>query len=213
MKKINKLGGPASLVGYKMTINAVYDGPNFTPVKNDIREDLLREQGFICAYCMRRISINCMKIEHWASQSQFGQLQLEYKNMLGCCKGNEGNEYSHQTCDTRKGNLTLLFSPSNPLKNIESIISYSGLGVISSSNKQFNSELNDVLNLNEPRLISNRKSALKGLTDILDTKSSRRTKSEIEKIMAHYIKPDNSGMFKEYVGVFLYYLNKKLSRY
>lgn len=48
---IQKGKEPASLTAYKKQAHAYYDGCN----KDDIRENLLREQGYLCAYCMRRI--------------------------------------------------------------------------------------------------------------------------------------------------------------
>jgi len=42
---------PASLRATRLTDGANFDSTN----KSDIREALLKEQGYLCAYCMRRI--------------------------------------------------------------------------------------------------------------------------------------------------------------
>ena len=42
---------PDSLRATRLTDGATYDECN----KNDVREALLNEQGYLCAYCMRRI--------------------------------------------------------------------------------------------------------------------------------------------------------------
>lgn len=43
---------PSSLVEYKRTINASFDNlPR--EVKDRLRTSLLKEQGYICAYCMK----------------------------------------------------------------------------------------------------------------------------------------------------------------
>ena len=73
--------------------------------KTDIQESLLEEQGALCAYCMCRIDKDNMKIEHWNPQSIAPNLSLDYQNMLGVCKGGEGNSKKFQHCDTKKGTL------------------------------------------------------------------------------------------------------------
>lgn len=73
MRYIEKHAEPKSLAEYKKQKNAYYDGCN----KADIRRRLLEDQGYLCAYCMRRISdessvdggVPPMKIEHWFPES------------------------------------------------------------------------------------------------------------------------------------------------
>lgn len=65
---INKNEEPKSLTEYRNQPGAVWDGENFTPIKDQIRLSLLREQRFLCCYCMSRIDEDTMKIEHWHSQ-------------------------------------------------------------------------------------------------------------------------------------------------
>lgn len=48
---IRKGDEPRSLTLYRKSAYAYYDGCN----KNDIRDSLLKEQGYLCAYCMRRM--------------------------------------------------------------------------------------------------------------------------------------------------------------
>lgn len=212
MKAIKKGTEPKLLIKYRLNKDAIYDGPNFTAVKNKIRASLLKEQGYICAYCMRRISADTMKIEHWQCQANFSDLQLEYKNMLGCCNGNEGNPPALQTCDTRKGNSFLSFSPANADPDIESKIAYTALGLIFSREEPFNTELNEVLNLNQTRLMNNRKAAIAALNNDLAGKKGRRTRVELEHLLAKYSTPTFDGKLKEYSGVIIYNLRKKISK-
>lgn len=58
---IQKAREPHSLTQYKKQENANY-GNLPSNVKDDIRLSLLKEQGFLCAYCSRRIKSNQMKI-------------------------------------------------------------------------------------------------------------------------------------------------------
>lgn len=57
--------------------------------KDEIRKNLLEEQHYLCAYCMRRIKDNGRKtsIEHWYPLSQDKVKALDYKNMLAVCDG------------------------------------------------------------------------------------------------------------------------------
>ena len=51
-------------------------------VKADLRKSLLEEQGYLCAYCMRRIhdDHNEVKIEHYEPRN--AQNELDYSNLL-----------------------------------------------------------------------------------------------------------------------------------
>ena len=57
MLYIKKGREPESLIKYRKKKFAYYDGYDR---KDDIRKNLLIEQGFLCAYCMRRIDIKNM---------------------------------------------------------------------------------------------------------------------------------------------------------
>ncbi|MCP4115780.1 MAG: TIGR02646 family protein [Desulfobacteraceae bacterium] len=210
MRAIIKGRPPKELTEYRLQPDAEYDGPNFTPVKAVIKEQLLKEQGYLCAYCMKRIDVSNMKIEHWQSQSNYSDAQLDYNNMLACCLGNEGKPPKEQTCDTRKGNMNLTYSPSRPDHRIESRIRYIADGKIISDEDVFNGEIQDVLNLNQARLISNRKVILSTIQDELNKRPGRRTKAEIRKFLSRWINPGPNGKFIEFSGVAIYDLNKRL---
>lgn len=160
---IKKGSEPKSLIEYRANKSNLADITyNNFQEKDDIRKALLDEQGHICAYCMQRITIENMKIEHFACQSENESLRLDYKNMLGCCKGGDGKgikpEYHH--CDTKKQDEIIKFNPSCPNDRNFLKISYDRNGVISSDDAEFNGQLNSVLNLNLPMLKNNRKGAL-----------------------------------------------------
>lgn len=211
MKKIVKGRSPRLLTQYKLQPEAKYDGPNFTPkVKDEIKLQLLSEQGFLCAYCMRRISFIEMKVEHFKCQHKFSSLQLDYANLLGCCKGNEGNPPVNQTCDTRKGSQELSFSPTNG--DVERLVSYTDAGVIYSTDNDFNTQINDVLNLNFTRLVQNRKAALLGLQKVLNSRRGTRTKAELTKFLTSYKSKNDKDEYREYLGLLSYYLEKRIRK-
>lgn len=158
MIKIIKTKGPNSLTQYKSQPDAEYDGGGFTTVKDDIRTCLLSEQGYVCAYCMRRIVNDNLKtkIEHWQPQSIYKERQLDYSNLLACCDGGEGAPLANRTCDTRKGNLTIRYNPADGAVDIGTKIKFKSSGKVESTDSSFNNDINSTLNLNNPRLVKNR---------------------------------------------------------
>lgn len=93
--------------------------------KNIVRTSLLREQGYLCAYCMRRIedSANKVKIEHYVDRKTCSD-ELDYNNLLAVCNGDyEVTEYIKNihaykklrkeplTCDSAKGNKSIVINP------------------------------------------------------------------------------------------------------
>ncbi|WP_221065299.1 retron system putative HNH endonuclease [Methylomagnum ishizawai] len=201
---------PKELTEYRCQPDAVYDGPLFTPVKQAIRAQLLREQGYLCAYCMKRIGVWEMKVEHWHCQDHYPHEQLDYQNLLGACQGHEGEPYSQQTCDTRKGNRDLKYHPAHPGHRIESQISFLGNGKVGSADTDFDGQLNGVLNLNLPRLLGNRLAVWNAVHDRLSRKAGSRTPAEIQKLIDDWSVSDQGGQLREYCAVAVYYLRKRL---
>ena len=134
----------------------------------ELVDALLEEQGYICAYCMRRIphkdrlykkdGINYVltdedhRVEHIQSRENHDDKKLDYSNMVICCPGHIGSE---EHCDRLKGSKDISFTPLDA--NFIATLSYKMDGEIVSSNEQYNKEINEVLNLNTPILKENRK--------------------------------------------------------
>ncbi len=213
MRAIEKKNEPHELTEYRLKPHATYDGDaSFTPIKTKVREQLLAEQGHLCAYCLQRIDAATMKVEHWQCQDAHPAAQLDYKNMLGTCPGNEGQPPKNQTCDTRKANADLKYNPANPSHRIENQIRYLGNGKLSSDDSVFDQQLNSVLNLNYSRLVENRKSVIDAVNKLLATKVGSRTPAQIQKIREDWVVPKTDGHLRPYNGVAIYFLTKRLTR-
>lgn len=202
---IKKKSIPPSLVKYKKTINASFDSlPK--EVKDRIRTSLLEEQGYICAYCMKKLKDDSsqVKIEHYVARTE--ENELDYKNLLAVCKGNEGEPFENQTCDTRKGSQEIKI---NPQENRDILtIGYTNDGRIKSTNKDYQKDFDDTLNLNSTLgLVSLRKSALDSLKRKLYERKAHLTRETIEKIYNKYLE---ANIKESYVGILLWYLQKKL---
>lgn len=220
---IKKGNPPGSLILYRKQKHAYYGGYK---EKDDIREQLLREQGYLCAYCMRRISKDQMKIEHWYPESHMTDDEcLDYYNMLGCCPGhNDGEDGSKDTCDTRKGDIVIGIDPRKP-EHISRIDYESKSGKITSDEQEmkvnfvsadgrafsdittFKKDLTVTLNLNSPahHLPENRKQALDTLKDVLikKKKQGQWNQAMLNKLIQKYSTPDENGHLPEYAGIML----------
>lgn len=213
MIPIHKLPAPLSLADYKREGSTDYEA---FPYKADIRASLVAEQKGICAYCMGRISVDTMKIEHFKSQSYCKdhnqpELAVDYANMLGCCKGNEKHPLDQLTCDSRKGNKELLYNPANPDNYAKLKIRYLDDGTIKSDDAAFDEQLNSVLNLNAAFLKHNRRDVIDGAKNALNYKAGRRTKSQIQNMIAK-ISSLTDGMYTPYFYAAVGYLEKQLAR-
>ena len=194
-------------------------------VKQILRESLLKEQGYLCAYCMSRINIEdknteqnttknkiLNKIEHYVPRNS--ENELDYKNLLAVCGGNSfGNEEKHQHCDTKKGNKTLKINPQN--KYHISQISYKPDGTIYSKNKEFDDDLNKVLNLNDDEgcLKQRRKEALDTLKSEIHKiyKDKTATLNFLKKTLNFYTSLNEKGELQPYCGILIEYLEKKIN--
>lgn len=182
--------------------------------KSDLRNSLLVEQGYLCAYCMKRIYKDGeVKIEHYEARNDDNE--LKYSNLLAVCKGNEGNPYKMQTCDTRKGNNTIFVNPQDKT-HIDKIV-YDLNGIIKSEDEQIDYDLNNTLNLNYEYgyLKSNRKAALDKLKEKIleEDKRGKNVKTFLIRLKSKLEDLNSNGEYEEYYGILLWYINKKLKRY
>ena len=213
MLLIEKNSPPRDFTTYIQQENAHFDDMP-TDVKNNLRLALMKEQGYVCAYCMGSLRADegnkNVKIEHYRARTAGNE--LEYKNLLAVCKGNEGEPLNKQNCDTKKGNQVLHI---NPQKQADiKAISYDSNGHIFASNAEFQRDLNEVLNLNgeEGYLVENRKLTLKAFQKrVLKKLGARTATGEDWRNFAKSIRDDN-GRYIPYAGIILWYINKKLKQ-
>ncbi len=207
MIKINKGAEPIEWTRKKAT-------PGFTeyePIEK-LREALLKEQGYICAYCMREIPVKkkdshlteTSKIEHIKCREHHSDLQLDYSNMVICCPGFiDGTEH----CDKSKDNQEITFNIFHP--SLQNSISYlTKDGTIKSSDPQWNSEIENILKLNNSMLKVNRKDALEGVISILEKKKWR--KAEISSKLDLWKTKNTKGKHIPYCGIVIWFLEKKV---
>ncbi len=168
MLPISKLPEPPGLKEYKSKYPGSDDYIDFCSYQQaqaftELRENLLKEQKFVCAYCGQRLGEDVlkMKTEHFEPQNH-DKLTIEtkkeyhnlnYNNLLACCRGNDDKKGENH-CDSKKGPKPLHFI-ANPatIQIRNSTIKYkvnprSEEVLIFSTDPEIEKELNQILNLN-----------------------------------------------------------------
>ena len=183
MRTIQKSSEPASLDRYRRDGGRAWDDYDD---KAGAFELLCEEQGYLCAYCMQRISPRHWRqerahVEHWISQTRHPESpfdesthlanQTVWENLLGVCHGGHGQRRREQHCDTRRRNKPLRIHPASGSRGqIEDLFRFKGDGRIDSKDPD---ALHDIkhLNLNGGRLPENRASVIDHLMSQLPTRS------------------------------------------
>ncbi len=222
LKKITKTTEPKSLTAYRSTIshknledsNIYEDFKEKTKEQcrenraDNLRKQLLQEQGYICCYCMSRIDCDNSKIEHFRPQTKNRDLQIDYQNLFIACSGGEGSKFKGQFCDTKKGEKDL--NSIDLLSSIEDSVNYTKSAKnisIASNDKSIDKEINDILNLNVTVLSRNRKEAYDRVMKNLKLRGY--TTTSIHKALNYY-KTQHNGKFEPYCEMIVYFLTKKL---
>ena len=213
MIKITKRHEPAEWTEERNTPGITYE----TARKDGLRLALLEEQGGLCGYCMRRVKIEpgaVTRIEHVKPRAlslSEGKLEetMAFGNMILCCNGDiDGDNNLH--CDASKGDKSLHFNPFDAAAI--ATISYSSKdGSIKSANEIYDKDLNEVLNLNHPRLAANRLAVIKGMVKGMGGKTWKKT--DITHKLTYYSTRTANGKLHAYCGVIIWYLGKKLRQF
>lgn len=177
-----------------------------TTVKEQLVQSLLREQGYTCCYCMGRIDESNMRVEHWRPRSLFPNEQLEYRNLLAACGGNEGGGTELEHCDVKKGNDPISYNPADQSVDVESKLQYTTDGRIKAKKgeSKFGGDLNTILNLNCERLIEDRRRAIYGATNAVRKSLDRFS----AKNLTAWERMDAHGRLQPYSGAVLYVLRR-----
>ncbi|MCD8131462.1 MAG: TIGR02646 family protein [Lachnospiraceae bacterium] len=153
---INRGKEPDRLLEFRMQ-NPEADYEDMPPeVRDDVREQMWREQRHLCGYCMKRIKkYEDVRIEHCRPRHPQGETEhdksatLDFKWMLGVCYGNSlerGVNKEDMTCDAHRGNADLAVNPYSEasIKKIK----YRSDGRIYSDDPEINRDVTETLNLN-----------------------------------------------------------------
>lgn len=216
----NKQNEPHTLKEYRETTpNATYGG--FTDTEQLLKKALLEEQGHLCAYCNGRISLKIndngkprIEVEHYLSQDEYPEKDLDFLNMLGVCNGITTQKKEH--CDkSKKAKPLQKLDPRHA--SIESLLSFSLKGSLKPVKTDTAIEADiQLLNLNDSFLVNSRKQAMDEALKELSAKYPERlwTKylfdKEIEKWQSKH-----GGKFRPYCNAAIWFLKllKQKSKY
>ena len=192
--------------------------------KSMLRKQLLSEQRGLCAYCMRRIyDDHHTAIEHFIPVQENGELALDYANMFACCDGGRrGDAPRVLCCDAAKGNHCLMLSPYD--NNQMSLVRYdrNGRVYIWPEDKALQRDIDEILHLNgnvdksgktiqdtATNLVYCRRQIYRVYEELVKS-AVKRNKNLHTVLQKKKEQIQNSEIYPEFAGVWLYFLNRKL---
>lgn len=201
---------PKDVVAKRATPGSSFDDLPKAP----LRQALLQEQGFICAYCMQRLKDegNSTKIEHWSPRTK--ENEKDYMNLLAVCYGNEGKLPTEYHCDKLKGSTPITISP---LKAIcEQLVKFDPGGNIYSEDANIETELKTILGLNRQNLVDERAKLLDRVKEAIQKTAKTNPDAKIKKSDLTAMLQDwqalKSGEYEPFCQVAISYIQKKIAR-
>jgi uncharacterized protein (TIGR02646 family) len=235
MRYIKKQEAPPEFTQWKAEANEYWQpswnskATNFqNPQKEIVHQSLLKEQGYICCYCQRRINLNNSHIEHFKPKDEdyYPKLSLEYNNFLASCQKEkitledseetlEDSEekirkYEKNTvhCGHSKANWydeKLMVSPLE--ENCAEYFSYTELGeILPSENKDKNESAKttiDKLGLDIRKLRNERRGAIEGLFAEIEL-----SRENIEIYIRKLDQVNEEGQYDKFCNVLIYILKQ-----
>ena len=197
MKHIIKCSEPQAFVDWKDQANEDWQ-PDYGDLsgapKEAVKEALMKEQGYLCCYCERRLTDDDSHIEHLRPQSDPAVDPLDFANMLcSCQKQLKKGEPRH--CGNLKDDwydAALLISPLD--SDCESRFAFMGNGAIKPSLLTDTAATESInhLGLNIPKLNALRASAIEPfLEEILN-------EEELRQFVSGYLEKEANGRHGEF---------------
>ena len=206
--------------------------------KEELRKTILKEQHYLCAYCMRRISNDGehTRIEHWYPLNKSKTAAIDYNNMLGACTGLDYQDGDvHTCCDRSKEGIPITLDPRD--KRMMAQIRYESNGRIyfllsptwsKEEIEGFQNDIDTVLMLNGVNyanaeqgqnknqigvddLKSQRSAVYRACRTILD-RLRRENKATEENIAAILRSIRDKEEYDEFAGVRIFYFERWLRR-
>lgn len=215
MQYIKKEKEPLGLKKYKETQGVCFIDLK-KEVKIEVKESLLREQGYICCYCGKRIGLDeSTKLEHLLCRNQYPELDLEYDNILASCDGGQGERCGLPGqqrrkipchCDHKKGNANIAISPLCP--DCEDRFMYDEDGGIYGGSDTVQKVI-DTLGLDCATVKNRRKAAIKAYTIYRDFPELTEETPDFWRIKLEYnLTRDSEGKYPEYCFAVRYYIKE-----
>jgi uncharacterized protein (TIGR02646 family) len=147
--------------------HSAWDDSAIQAVKHQLRVWMLsaEQQANMCAYCETKVSVKNSHIDHFRTRNHLPEETLSFNNLWVSC-----NADHHCAKHKDRAGLTRQALIELPrLSDIDSQqIEFACTGEVFSDNEQINNLIQNVLNLNAPSLIEERKNLLKQLKNYQD---------------------------------------------
>lgn len=163
---------------------------------DDLRKELLIEQGGLCCFCNRKISEASMSIEHLVPQSRDSGKATDWSNLVASC--NDRN-----TCNQSRSNTALEVLPTHP--HCEKTIYLNPAGRLETA--EYSITVNKVLNLNDRQLIDRRREVLRREVTFL-SRQPRPTLKQVADRMRRLGEKDSNGHFLPFCSLLAGYLER-----
>lgn len=211
------------------------DAPRVRSCFNDlnkevIKEQLLKEQHGLCAYCMSRIRNDSnMRIDHFIPIQASGADALNYGNMVGCCNGGslaepKPGERKILCCDAAKGDRLLVLNPYDRTQMAKLRYRRDGRIYIYPKNETLEHDINFVLCLNGlvdekdgkcvadtvTNLVWNRRQAYLAYERFIHKFLRRGDGSLGARVRKKIAELEGAVDYVPYAGVLLFFLKRKL---
>lgn len=216
MKGIIKAAEPQSVADWKALANDAWQpsyGALQNPEKQVLHQALLNEQGGVCCYCGRAISLTDSHIEHFRPQETYEDFALDYNNLhASCIRETEPGSPLH--CGHAKGNDFDDSKAISPLdEGCERRFIYSALdGVIHPADRSDEpaAYMVGLLKLDIKFLCNRRTEALKAVFD--DEFVSSASDAELAQLAEAYGTPDATGRMTSFGHVLSRFAEQLLER-
>jgi uncharacterized protein (TIGR02646 family) len=209
---------PQTLRDYRnLTPNASYSGYGDKNATGNppLKSALSIEQGYICCYCMQRISEQQMSVEHYITQSHHPSSplmpqahkdnDLNFLNMLASCNTGDRN------CSGLRGNVWLTIDPRK--KDCERLVRFEKNGRAYSEDPKIQQEIDKILQLNTPLLQENRKDTIERAATRLANlkKTGFFTEHQLQNEIDYWLARSH-GHYREYCMAAVHYLRSKIQK-
>lgn len=238
MRYINKTGGGGQAWDqFAATTGARFDNAPST-AKNDLRLTLARQQGYLCAFCMARLTLeedaagnitkHKTKIAHLTSQAapagatevereRRRRLAVDQRNLVLACEG-KNKPYRHCDDIQEQRDVTINFENAGFMTaNFQ--YHKNGLLVTPSATvrEQIGAEreaddVASVLNLNNPVLCRLRREAVESVAYALSMRGDYDTETLTAKLEKYKQPHPETGCLEAYCECFVHFLTKKIER-
>lgn len=213
MKKVTKTHPPKEYLEWlqeNAELDCSYDALKGKPAHIALKEHLIHEQGFLCAYTGRSIDKESSHVEHIKPQTLCEGLEdVEYRNLLACFPAG-GGDVSYGYGAPLKGGKWDEARFINPCTdNCEMRFSFTWKGRINPTNKDDKPAeyTMDLLQLGHTSLTAMRGGAIRGFFGF-SSRSKPLSKSDALKLLLIIDKPNAQGKLRAFCFVLKQLLRK-----